>query len=112
MDSKIVFTDLSSIVKEVDRDADKAYPSTFQYPEWIVCKYKEARAEMDEAMAKDGVFNLNHQAYSQILLSHRFWEKAIYEDILLFQTDAWLCKPGLNAIIDDHGIYIYIYIYI
>jgi hypothetical protein len=44
-----------------------------------------------------GEWNINREIYSQGLLQPEFWTPIVAEEVLIFQTDSWLCKPGVEA---------------
>jgi hypothetical protein len=89
-------------------DAQRLLPAEQLWPEWLMDAWFRWEAEMDARNAAEGMANprgewsLVRRVYSQILLSPSFWRSVQAETVLVFQTDAFLCRTGIDAVANSY----------
>lgn len=90
--SRITFSSLVDVHDTINSDN--------RWPNWLTDKWGEWTAALKVQEEETGRWNLDRHVYSQILLEASFWDNVIAEHVLIFQTDSWLCKTGLESYLD------------
>lgn len=102
---RVQFNDMRSLYEGVlhnttarKRDGEgKSGNEVSRWPDWLLTKWEEWTAEMDDANSKREEWSVTREVYSQILLSSDFWMAVGGDTALIFQTDAFLCRTGIEA---------------